>query len=383
MSNSQRHISVFTGGGECFTPMGISLSENVEGIKKGESGIHLHSDSNLAETEFQGAIIDKTTLENEFSQIAYQGEFTSLEKMLLVTIHRLLPTFKADLTKRCGLILSTTKGNIESLENDSAVSYYLQDLAQKIASTVGIQSPPIVLSNACVSGIMAISVAKRLIQAGTYDHFLVIGGDLFSRFVFSGFQAFQAVSSQPCKPYDKNRDGITLGEATAAMFISKEQENFTHPYEIVGDGSVNDANHISGPSRTGEGLYQSIQSALKEANIDASLIDCISSHGTATMYNDEMEAQAFNRSNLQETPVTSLKPCFGHTLGAAGLLETVISLRFADENLVPPNFNFQEHGLTLPLNVNMHLLPKETNYILKTASGFGGSNTAVIFKKVK
>jgi 3-oxoacyl-[acyl-carrier-protein] synthase-1 len=231
---------------------------------------------------------------------------------------------------------------------------------------------------------MAVSVAKRMIQTDKYDNFVVVGADLFSKFVFSGFQSFQAVSPNPCKPYSENRDGITLGEAAAAIFITKDKSLlYKSSYKILGDSSINDANHISGPSRTGEGLFQSVQKALKEAKINAEEIDMISSHGTATNYNDEMEAQAFSRANLAQTPLFSLKGFFGHTLGAAGLLETVISLSSADKNKVPPSFGFDKMGVSIPLNISTKSESKPIHTVLKTASGFGGSNTAVIFQKIK
>jgi 3-oxoacyl-[acyl-carrier-protein] synthase-1 len=213
---------------------------------------------------------------------------------------------------------------------------------------------------------------------------LIAAGDVFSSFVFSGFQSFHAVSSNPCKPYSKFRDGITLGEAAAAIFVSNDVEAIGETtFEIVGDSSINDANHISGPSRTGEGLHLSIENALNEAGLEAKDIDCISAHGTATEYNDEMEAQAFFRSHLQQKPVFSLKGFFGHTLGAAGLLETLVTLGFAKNNLIPRSFGYDENGLTILLNVveETHSLP--INCVLKTSSGFGGANTAMVFKKCK
>lgn len=383
MKHEVEHIKVYTSGGTCITPLSSSLNENITQIIAENRGIAKHLDTNLSNEEFYGAIIDKKMLNADFNSLGYEGEFSVLEKMMLVVLSDLLKDYKEYINDDCGIIFSTTKGNIDALGEDSSSSYYLQDLAKKVSRTIGMNADPIVLSNACISGIMAVSVAKRLIHAGQFKHCIIVGGDIFSRFVFSGFQSFQAVSKEPCKPYDKDRDGITLGEAAAAMFVSKDISAIKGEvkYEIVGEGNINDANHISGPSRTGEGLYLSIKSAMTEAGIDASQIDCISSHGTATMYNDEMEAQAFNRLDLQNTPVFSLKSCYGHTLGAAGLLEAVISLKFADEDLIAPSFNYKEHGLTLPLNINTEIKQKSIQYLLKTASGFGGCNTAVIFKK--
>lgn len=380
-----KNISVYATNGSCVTPLGINLFENIQGIKEGRTAITKIKDSTLQKESFYGAVLDKDLLHTEFSQLKYKGEFSILEKMMLLSVDEIAKLYASSLNEKCGLIISSTKGNIDALANENQEAYFLHHLANKIGKALGLSSEPIVLSNACVSGIMAISVAKRLIQTEVYDHCIVIGGDLFSKFVFAGFQSFQAISNQPCKPYDKSRDGITLGEAAASIFISKDKSliDANSCFEIIGDSSINDANHISGPSRTGEGLYQSVENALKEANIESNSVDCISAHGTATLYNDEMEAQAFKRSGLETTPVFSLKSCYGHTLGAAGLLETVITLAFADENLIPPSGGYKNHGLTLGLNITTEMVEKEVNVVLKTASGFGGSNTAVLLKKCK
>jgi len=379
----QNKIPVYVTNGTCVSPMGFNLIDNIEGIKKGHIAISEITDENLQNESFYGAVINKELLNKAFSQLTYKGDFSTLEKMMLLAVDQIAIEYKAQMNDKCGIIISSTKGNINALSTENNEAYFLHHLAKKVSNAIGIESEPIVLSNACVSGIMAVSIAKRLIQTEAYNHFIVVGGDLFSKFVFTGFQSFQAISSQPCKPYDKSRDGITLGEASAAIFVTKDLNLIKSNsfYEVIGESSINDANHISGPSRTGEGLFQSIKNAVKESKIEVSSIDCISSHGTATNFNDEMEAQAFNRMKLEKTPVFSLKACFGHTLGAAGLLETVISLAFADQNLIPPSFGYNEHGVTLPLNINSEAIEKEVKIVLKTASGFGGSNTAVIFKK--
>ena len=383
MNLPQNNIPVYVASGTCVTPLGFNLVDNVQGIKDGRVAISKITDKSLQKESFYGAVIDKDLLNTAFSKLKYKGDFSTLEKMMLLSVDKIVDTYKDQLNDKCGIIFSSTKGNIEALASDNREAYLLHHLAKKISTAIGIETEPIVLSNACVSGVMAISIAKRLIQTEAYNHFIVVGGDLFSKFVFSGFQSFQAISNEPCKPYDKSRDGITLGEASAAIFVTKNRDLIQSDscYEVIGDSSINDANHISGPSRTGEGLFQSVNNAMKEAQVESSAIDCVSSHGTATNFNDEMEAQAFNRAALENTPVFSLKACFGHTLGAAGLLETVISLAFADENLIPPSLGYREHGLTLPLNISSEIQAQEVNIVLKTASGFGGSNTAVLFKK--
>lgn len=373
-------MKVYVSSGNCVSPLGFTLEAHEQALEAGKLAIEEVSDHRYSDKKFYAAIIAPERVEKAFDHLPYSGYFTKLEKMLLLAAHPVIQDAGMG-GSRSGLIISTTKGNIEQL-GEAEEEYFLPCLAKKIGKTLGFTNEPIVLSNACVSGIMAVSVARRLIQTGLYDHVTIIAGDIFSKFVFSGFQSFQAVSTKPCKPYTRSRDGITLGEAAAAMVVTKDGTLAARGrFYIAGDSSVNDANHISGPSRTGEGLYRSIDIALKEAGLKAGEVSYISAHGTATLFNDEMEAQAFTRAGLAETPLASLKGCFGHTLGAAGLLETILTLRFAEKGKLLPSFGFDEAGLTIPLHIVKEFEEAEVRTVMKTASGFGGSNTAVVFKR--
>jgi 3-oxoacyl-[acyl-carrier-protein] synthase-1 len=219
-----------------------------------------------------------------------------------------------------------------------------------------------------------------VLQSGLYENAVVAGADLISRFVLSGFQSFQAISPEPCRPFDADRNGITLGEGAAALILSSNKQ---HSSEIrVCGGSVsNDANHISGPSRTGEELFQAIRNALKASGITAKDIDFISAHGTATLYNDEMEAKAINLAGMQDVPVNSLKGYYGHTLGAAGLIESVVSIRSLKENLLLPTLGFRRPGTSKSIRVSDQPQTGSFSHCLKTASGFGGCNAALVFSK--
>jgi 3-oxoacyl-[acyl-carrier-protein] synthase-1 len=220
-----------------------------------------------------------------------------------------------------------------------------------------------------------------LLQAGKYQNAIVVGCDRFSRFVLSGFQSFQAISNAPCKPFDAERNGINLGEAAATIILSATGEN--EPLAILSGGSTsNDANHISGPSRTGIELALAISRAITEAGITNKDIDIISAHGTATLYNDEMEAKAFTLAGLNNTPLHSFKGYIGHTLGAAGVAESVMLLEaIRCQNIIPSaGFNQSASGQTL--NVSTFPISANINYALKTASGFGGCNAAMVWAKL-
>ena len=368
----------------CITPLGFDVESNISAILRGDSGIQRHNDVSLMPNPFYASIISDEKINSAFSKISTDTKYSRLEKMMILALEPIIKNSNVELNSKTAFILSTTKGNVTALANDSEESFnnaHLDVLAKNVADFFGFQTQPIVVSNACVSGILAVSVAKRMIQSELYDNIFVVAGDEVSEFVLSGFNAFQAMSELPCKPYSKNRTGVSLGEATAAVLVSANLA--TAKIKVIGDSSINDANHISGPSRTGEGLFRSIQNALKEAQIEANKLDYISAHGTATPYNDEMEAIALNRLDLQNVPVNSLKGYYGHTLGASGLLETVIAIESANQNKLFESKGFDEIGVSEAINVIGKNEEANIEFFLKTASGFGGCNTAVVFEKVK
>jgi 3-oxoacyl-[acyl-carrier-protein] synthase I len=364
----------------CITPLGFDVDSNVEQILAKVSGIALHQKLTKSGTAFHAAIVDEQKLDLALQTSG--AHFTKLEKMLLLALQPVIQDAGIALDHEVALIFSTTKGNVDKLEESytNVEPAQLSGLAQKIADFFGFKSQPIVISNACVSGIMAVSVAKRLIQAEVYKHVFVVAGDAVTEFVLSGFNSFHAMSDAPCKPYSKNRTGVTLGEAAAAVLVTSDPANAK--VKILGDGSVNDANHISGPSRTGEGLFRSVASAMEEAKIAPGQIDYISAHGTATPFNDEMESIAFSRSGLSTVPLNSLKGYYGHTLGASGLLETVIGIESLLRNQLFVSLGYDESGVSEPINIIEENQDKPLTRFLKTASGFGGCNTAVVFEKV-
>lgn len=304
--------------------------------------------------------------------------FSKLETML---VHCLAPIIDTDIarSKETVFIFSSTKGNIDVLNGgpipDSA---FLWHTAQKIARYFGNPNKPFTVSNACVSGVMAQNTAFDLIRHGMYTHAIVFGADCVSAFVLSGFGSFKAMSAQASKPFDANRVGINLGEGAGAIVLSAEKGEF--PLCLTGTGSSNDANHISGPSRTGDGLLISILSALHEAGVLAHEIDYLSAHGTATPYNDEMESLAFADAGLSQVPLNSMKGYFGHTLGAAGLIETAVLLESMKRGLVLPSLGFETYGVSGQINVNQTVFQKPIRKALKTGSGFGGCNAATVFE---
>lgn len=361
---------IYIHGMNGVSPLGFDLASNWRQLLMGHSGVVLNDVGRI-----KNIYASKFAPKEAVGLLTPAEDSTLLECMLFTAAKPVVAEHCP--TSRTALVLSTTKGNVSLLENGKTADAQLTVLAKKMVEALGIQTQPIIVSHACVSGLLALSVAKRLIQIGQYDDAVVLAGDAVSEFVVSGFQAFQAMSLFPCKPFDKDRAGVSLGEAAACVYVSKEKG----PFKILGEAAINDANHISGPSRTGEGLVQSVLRAEQEANIDINDIDFTSAHGTATVYNDEMEAIAFNRLGLQNIPLHSLKGYFGHTLGGAGLLETVIALKAMQENVLLPTLGFEELGVSQPVNIIRELTHQPLYRVLKTASGFGGSNAAMIIEK--
>ena len=376
---------IFLSHNNIVSSLGFTSQDVVKNIHDGISGLKTVEDSSLLNESFCSSLINSEDLETAFEELNPEGTFTRLEKMMLVSLNSILSKTEISLNKRTGLIISTTKGNVDVLDKNSAFPKeraYLSELGKIIKTFFGFKNDAIIVCNACVSGILSVAVAKQYISQGLYDQVFIVSGDIVSEFILSGFNSFQALSKTPCKPYDKNRSGINIGEVTASILVTKDVNCLNEEsVQILGTGSCNDANHISGPSRTGEGLYRSIISAMEEAQLKPKDIDYISAHGTATPYNDEMESIAFNRAGLSSTPLNSLKGYFGHTLGASGLLETIIGMHSLHNNTLYISKGFEETGVSMPLNIIQKTKKQQLNVFLKTASGFGGSNSSALFKK--
>ncbi len=371
---------VFIAADNIYSPVGSTTAENFSQISSGIAGVKEHADKKISAKPFHASLFDK---EKDISgQPGAQKNFTRFENLLLLSIAE---AFNQSAIKnpdeRTILIISSTKGNISLLETSGdpfskAQTISLTSSAEKIATHFQFTTKPLVISNACISGLLALITAKRLLESGAFDTAVVAGADEISSFIFSGFQSFQALSDEICKPFDISRKGINLGEGAATIILSTDKK-YTGNIRLSGGAVRNDANHISGPSRTGVELFLAIQKAMKEAGLGADEIDFISAHGTATIYNDEMEAKAISLANLQDVPVNSLKGYFGHTLGAAGLIETIITKQTMLESLVIPTPGYLESGVSEKINVCSQLTTIPIRNSLKTASGFGGCNAAI------
>ena len=371
---------VFVVADNIISPVGGTTAVNFDALKQNISGVQEHLLPAFSPVPFQASLLPEET----YTGVAgIDGSFTKFETLLLLSIRQALQNSGIDVqSTRTILVISSTKGNISLLEAAGIPArdkIGLSASAKKIALFFGLANTPLVISNACISGLTALLTGKRLLQMGQYDHAIVAGADIISEFILSGFQSFQAISAQPCRPFDASRNGINLGEAAATVILSVTAGK--KELRLSGGAITNDANHISGPSRSGQELCIAIKKAMQQAGVTAPDIGFIAGHGTATLYNDEMEAKAFSLAGMQTVPVNSLKGYYGHTLGAAGIIESVIALQSMQQQLMIGTRGFNQPGVSMPINVCKQTMPLGSNHCLKTASGFGGCNAALVFSK--
>lgn len=304
-----------------------------------------------------------------------------VQRLLDLCLNAMLVEVALQPNERWLLVLASTKGHIDALEHGDATASALPLLGEHMRQRCGRTEPPVVISLACASGTAALIHACTAIEQGHCDHALVVGIDVLSRFVLDGFASLYALDAVPCRPFDEKRAGTSLGEACAGVVASRDKGRIPRVIGRWMAGAIaHDANHISGPSRTGEGLLRAVQTALRQTSLSPSDISVINAHGTGTPYNDAMESIAFQRCGLSDAPLSGYKGWFGHTLGAAGLLETIIALHALREGVVLRTEGLGQMGV--PGKVNVLSADERTtgSVLLKTSSGFGGCNAAVIIE---
>ena len=359
-----------------ISPLGCSTEENYQAVKAGCSALREYRRSDLSEPFVASLMEGERWKGNDV--------LTRFETLVIEAINNILPQIDFDISSpRVIFVLSTTKGNVDLLEGRDGTpadsSPYPGETARKIAAHFGNTNRPIVVSNACISGLCAQIAAVRALESGRYDYAVVVGADVQSRFIISGFQSFKALSPEPCKPFDANRLGLNLGEAVAAI-VYQRVEKVQSGQWVAGTGAIcNDANHISGPSRTGEGSYRALKTVLEDADVDD--IAFVNVHGTATLYNDEMESIAIERAGLIDKPVNSLKGYYGHTMGAAGVMEVILSMRAVEDHTILGTKGFDSLGVSKNVKVCSEHRSTDKNSFIKLLSGFGGCNAAMLFTR--
>lgn len=374
-----------------ISPLGFTAEDNFAALLASRSAV----------TEYPAQQLDRSALwaarlaDNWLAALPFSPAgtvpLTRFEQLAVASIQFAQDQTVIDLSSpRTIFILATTKGSIDLLAQEPQPSAQLLARASLpasatlIAQAFGNENVPLVVSNACISGLNAILLAQRLLVAGQYEHAVVVGADLVSEFVYSGFYSFQALCMGRCKPFSADRNGLNLGEAAATVILTTATTTITSPtpIRVAGGAITNDANHLSGPSRTGRELALAIQRALTAARTTADSVDVISAHGTATIYNDEMEGKAFALAGLANTPIGSVKGALGHTLGAAGVLEAILLAQSLKADTLLPTVGYSEPMPELRNPVLTVPQKHPLRYGLKTASGFGGCNGALVLERL-
>lgn len=377
---------VYKIGDNITSPLGWTTDENLHAVMAGRSALALYEGrwgvpcggQFLQSEGFCASLFS----EEQNARFAMQG-LTRLEALAVCSIRQALEGVNLSLSdNRVVLILSTAKANVEELTLDASTTRRSLPgtAAQHVAHALGIRTMPIAVCNACISGVSAITLAKRMLESALYDYAIVCGADCQSHFVVSGFQSLRSLSDQPCRPFDEERLGLNLGEAASTLILSNTPSpSAPSGWTIRAAAVTNDASHLTNPSRTGEGCYLAISRVMAESSAED--LALINAHGTATMYNDQMESVAIERSGLHSVPVNALKGYFGHTMGAAGVLETVLTMHALDNGVIPGTRGYSVRGVSGEISLTPQHTGTKKSSFLKLVSGFGGCNAALVAER--
>jgi len=357
-----------------ISPLGETTAQNYQAVKDGRSALRRYDHQWDIPEPFTASLF--TEAQNE--ALAIQG-LTRFESLAFTSAKNAIEASKIDVSiANVVLILSTTKGNIEQIfENQDDTTIYPGTAAKHIAERLGINTKPITICNACISGVSALVLALRLLDAGLYDYAVVCGADVQNKFTVSGFLSLKAISENECKPFDMERMGLNLGEAAATLVLSRQP--IAEAWAIESGAVRNDAFHISSPSKNGDGARMALNAIVRDS--DKEHLAFINAHGTATMFNDQMESVAIAGAGLGTIPVNAYKGYFGHTLGAAGILETVLSMAATDDHTILATRGFEEIGVSGRVHLSSQNSTTDKCSFVKMISGFGGCNGAILASK--
>lgn len=251
-------------------------------------------------------------------------------------------------------------------------NYSVVDFSRRI---LGLQGPAYAISTACSSSAKVFAVAYRNIMAGLCDAAIVGGVDSLCGMTLYGFNSLELVSSQMCKPWDASRDGISIGEAAGFALLERPEQS-PDSVMLLGYGESSDAHHMSTPHPQGEGAVLAMQRALASAKMEASEVNYVNLHGTATKSNDKSEDNAVSKI-FANTPCSSTKGWTGHTLGAAGITEAIFCCLSIENNFMPGTLNLKNKDPELNANVLLENQNREVNVAISNSFGFGGTNCSL------
>ena len=264
------------------------------------------------------------------------------------------------------------------------IRHYLQaNPATMVAQAFGLTGPCQTITNACSSSAVAIGHAAEWIRAGICDVAIAGGADMLCNVIHAGFLSLLITDASPCRPFDRNRQGLNLGEGAGVVVLESRQSAQERDAPIQawlrGYGNASDAYHVSAPEPTGRGLRRAVERALMQAGLNPQDMDFINAHGTGTPENDRVEGRLFPEM-FPGVPFGSTKGFTGHTLGAAGGIEAVITILCLQQRRVPANIGYQEPDPDFPGRPVVENTPIAGRYGLSDSVAFGGNNAALIFQ---
>jgi len=395
--NITTRVAVVAAG--VVSPLGFGLSETLDSLQEARDCITRVTRFSVAECRCKtaGQVSDERLLSNR-SKGGRAQRLHRASHMMISALGEALaqsPQFKPELT-----IVGTTSGGMsygedylralnrhDSLRHSPTwiANYPAQKPVLDAQETFGISAPCQVISNACASGTNAIGHAFECVRSGRYERILTGGYDALSELVFVGFDSLQASTPEKCRPFDRDRTGMVLGEGAAILALENldaaRARGARVLAEVTGYGMSTDNFHLTQPDPSGIGPRRAMERALESAQISAEAIDYINAHGTATPFNDAAEGKAISKL-FGRVPVSSTKGMMGHSLGAAGAIEVVVCLLALQHQFLPGNINFGAPDENIDLNVIANKArPAVLRTVLSNSFGFGGTNASIAIRK--
>ena len=380
------------------SPLGFGLAETLEALKSGRDCISPVSRFPVDKCRCQSA---GQISDDSLSQVVTGRKSDRLHRasrMIIGALREIFeqaPGFEPELA-----VIGTTSGGMSfaehyyrALEHHGGLrksprwvaNYAPQKPVIDAQEALNIDAPCQIVANACASGANAMGHAFECIRSGKYQRVLSGGYDALCELVFVGFDSLQAATPEKCRPFDRDRTGMVLGEG-AAIFALENLESARVRganilAELIGYGISTDNHHLTQPDPSGSGPRLAMQRALDSAEISASAVDYINAHGTATLFNDAAEGKAIAEL-FDRVPVSSTKAMMGHSLGAAGAIEALFCLLAIRHQFLPPNMNFRKGDEALDLNIIANeSRPAAINIALSNSFGFGGTNASVLLRR--
>lgn len=370
---------VFVADTSIVTAMGNSIDEMWPGLCAGGSAIKpVHRFQTDRLVYHDAACVEGLEPDKEENFIC---------KLISGALDNLKPLPKDTFTIWTGI-----KGDVQFIESmaegrEGRPPYLARHYREWVCSYLGVPDTGLEINAACASSTVGLAIGAQMISEGRYSSVLVCAADMVSRFIFTGFASLRGLSATKCRPFDRDRDGLFLGDGAAAILLvnieAARRMGYTPLARLTGWGIANDANHITGPAKDGRGLINSIRPALAQAGLSPDEVEAYCAHGTGTSYNDAMELTAIESVfGTRRFPVFSVKGAIGHTLGAAGAIESAISIRALAEKMVSPTSGLVRPEDRAEGRASDREQPFPGNNILTSNSGFGGCNAALVFEKM-